>query len=182
MNYKALTLGLTAAACLALVGCASSSSDTAIAPPTPTPTLSPSPTPLPNLVAVAAANPDFSTLVTALQAAGLVGTLQREGPFTVFAPTNAAFAALPPGTVESLLRPENRAELVRILTYHVVPGLAPSDALRAGQQVATLQGSPVTVTLEGGQIRINNAKVVVADIQASNGIIQVIDAVLIPPR
>jgi len=111
MNYKALTLGLTAAACLALVGCASSSSDTAIAPPTPTPTLSPSPTPLPNLVAVAAANPDFSTLVTDLQAAGLVGTLQREGPFTVFAPTNAAFAALPPGTVESLLRPENRAEL-----------------------------------------------------------------------
>ena len=69
-----------------------------------------------------------------------------------------------------------------ILIYHVVPGLAPSDALRAGQQVATLQGSPVTVTLEGGQIRINNAKVVVADIQASNGIIHVIDAVLIPPR
>jgi Secreted and surface protein containing fasciclin-like repeats len=183
MNYKALTLGLTAAACLALVGCASSSSDTAIAPPTPTPTLSPSPTPLPNLVAVAAANPDFSTLVTALQAAGLVGTLQREGPFTVFAPTNAAFAALPPGTVESLLRPENRAELVRILTYHVVPGLAPSSALRAGQQVATLQGSPVTVTLlEGGRIRINNANVIAADIQASNGIIHVIDAVLIPPR
>ncbi|MFS8807078.1 fasciclin domain-containing protein [Synechococcus sp. R6-10] len=75
-----------------------------------------------------------------------------------------------------------KVSLGGILTYHVVPGLAPSDALRAGQQVATLQGSPVTVTLEGGQIRINNAKVVVADIQASNGIIHVIDAVLIPPR
>ncbi|MFS8814107.1 fasciclin domain-containing protein [Synechococcus sp. R60.4] len=183
MNRKALTLGLTAATCLALVGCDSSSNDTAIALPTPTPTLSPSPTPLPNIVAVAAANPNFSTLVTALQAAGLVGALQQEGPFTVFAPTNAAFAALLPGTVEALLRPENRAELVRILTYHVVPGLAPSSALRSGQQVTTLQGSPVTVTLlEGGRIRINNANVITADIQAANGIIHVIDTVLIPPR
>ncbi|ABD00290.1 fasciclin [Synechococcus sp. 63AY4M2] len=125
----------------------------------------------------------LTSLVTALQAAGLVGALQQEGPFTVFAPTNAAFAALPPGTVEALLRPENRAELVRILTYHVVPGLAPSSALRSGQQVTTLQGSPVTVTLlEGGRIRINNANVITADIQAANGIIHVIDTVLIPPR
>ncbi len=168
---------------LALGACGSSSSDTAISPPQPTPTVSPTPSPAPqDIVAIASGNPDFSTLVTALQAADLVGALQAEGPFTVFAPTNAAFAALPAGTVESLLLPENQAELVRILTYHVVAGLAPSSSLSSGQQVTTLEGSPVTVTLEGGQIRINDSNVIATDIEASNGIIHVIDAVLIPPQ
>ncbi|MCJ2544269.1 fasciclin domain-containing protein [Thermostichus vulcanus] len=178
---KFFLLGLVALASLTLVACGSGSSETAISPPQPSPTVSPTPAPQ-DIVTIASGNPDFSTLVAALQAADLVGALQAEGPFTVFAPTNAAFAALPAGTVESLLLPENQAELVRILTYHVVSGLAPSSALSSGQQVTTLEGSPVTVTIEGGQIRINDSNVVVADIEASNGIIHVIDAVLIPPQ
>ncbi|MEN9261197.1 MAG: fasciclin domain-containing protein [Thermostichus sp. HHBFW_bins_43] len=173
-------LAILASALLAACG---SSGDTAVSPPSPTPTVSPSPTPAPSdIVAIAAGNPDFSTLVAALQAADLVEALQAEGPFTVFAPTNAAFAALPAGTVESLLLPENRDDLVRILTYHVVPAAAPSSALSSGQQVTTLEGSPVTVTIENGVIKINDATVITPDIEASNGIIHVIDAVLIPPQ
>ncbi|MEN9226031.1 MAG: fasciclin domain-containing protein [Thermostichus sp. DRC_bins_24] len=173
-------LAILASALLAACG---SSGDTAVSPPSPTPTVSPSPTPAPSdIVAIAAGNPDFSTLVAALQAADLVEALQAEGPFTVFAPTNAAFAALPAGTVESLLLPENRDDLVRILTYHVVPAAALSSALSSGQQVTTLEGSPVTVTIENGVIKINDATVITPDIEASNGIIHVIDAVLIPPQ
>ncbi|MEN9202899.1 MAG: fasciclin domain-containing protein [Thermostichus sp. DG_1_6_bins_120] len=183
MIRKLPVVGLALLAAALLAGCGSSSSETALSPPSPTPPVSPSPSPAPaDIVTIAAGNPDFSTLVAALQAADLVGALQGEGPFTVFAPTNAAFAALPAGTVESLLLPENQAELVRILTYHVASGLAPSSALSSGQQVTTLQGSPVTVTITGGQIRINDSNVIIADIEASNGIIHVIDAVLIPPQ
>ncbi len=133
-----------------------------------------------DIVDIAASNPDFSTLVAAVQAAGLVETLKSDGPFTVFAPTNAAFAALPAGTVESLLEPQNKDTLVSILTYHVVPGAVTSDQL-AGQRlnVATVQGG--TVHVDGRQgVKVNDATVTAADILATNGVIHVIDTVLLP--
>ena len=134
----------------------------------------------PDIVDIAAANGDFSTLVTAVQTAGLVETLKGDGPFTVFAPTNAAFAALPEGTVENLLKPENKDQLVRVLTYHVVPGAVTSDQL-AGQRrdVATVQGQSVHVNGTNG-VKVNKSTVTTADIMASNGVIHVIDKVLLP--
>ena len=127
-----------------------------------------------DIVAVASGNPDFSTLVAALSAAGLVETLQGEGPFTVFAPTDAAFAALPEGLLEKLLLPENIAVLTAILTYHVVPGMVMSTDVTAGD-VATVEGSTIAITTDMG------ATVVEVDLTASNGVIHVIDAVIVPP-
>ena len=120
------------------------------------------------------------TLVAAVTAAGLVDTLKSAGPFTVFAPTNEAFAKLPAGTVEDLLKPENKAKLVAILTYHVLPGAVMSASL-AGQKidVATVQGSTVHINRRNG-VKVNNATVITADIVASSGVIHVIDTVLIP--
>lgn len=134
----------------------------------------------PDIVDIAAGNSDFSTLVAAVSAAGLVDTLKGEGPFTVFAPTNAAFAALPAGTVDTLLLPENKDQLVKVLTYHVVPGAVTSDQL-AGQRlsVATVQGQNVHVNGTHG-VKVNDATVTSADIIASNGVIHVIDKVLLP--
>ncbi|MEM1432105.1 MAG: fasciclin domain-containing protein [Pseudomonadota bacterium] len=135
----------------------------------------------PDIVDIAASNEDtFGTLVAAVTAAGLVDTLKGDGPFTVFAPTNDAFAALPAGTVESLLEPENRDQLVSILTYHVVPGAITSDQL-AGQRldVETVQGGTVHVDGRNG-VRVNNARVISADVIASNGVIHAIDTVLLP--
>ena len=134
----------------------------------------------PDIVDVASSNPDFSTLVAAVSAAGLVDTLKGEGPFTVFAPTNAAFAALPAGTVDNLLKPENKDQLVKVLTYHVVPGKITSDQL-AGKRanVATVQGQTVHVDGRNG-VRVNGATVTAADIEATNGVIHVIDAVILP--
>lgn len=121
----------------------------------------------------------FNTLVAAVEAAGLVDTLKSEGPFTVFAPTDDAFAALPEGTVESLLMEENRDQLVAILTYHVVPGAVMSGDLSDGMMAATVQGGEVMIGTEGG-VTVNEANVVAADIEASNGVIHVIDAVILP--
>src|SRR6056297_3913827 len=121
----------------------------------------------------------FETLVAAVQAADLVETLKGEGPFTVFAPTDDAFAALPEGTVESLLLPENVDQLVAILTYHVVPGAVMSTDLSDGMMATTVQGSDVTIGTMGG-VTVNGANVVAADIEASNGVIHVIDAVILP--
>ena len=121
----------------------------------------------------------FTTLVAAVQAAGLVETLKGEGPFTVFAPTDAAFAALPAGTVEDLLKPENKDKLVSILTYHVVPGKVMSTDLSEGLKAATVQGQEVTITLDGGA-KVNGATISTADIEATNGVIHVIDAVILP--
>ncbi|KAJ57556.1 fasciclin [Actibacterium mucosum KCTC 23349] len=134
----------------------------------------------PDIVDIAASNEDFSTLVAAVSAAGLVDTLKSDGPFTVFAPTNDAFAALPAGTVESLLLPENKDQLVAVLTYHVVPGAVTSDQL-AGQRlsVATVQGSNVHIDARNG-VKVDGANVVSADIIASNGVIHVIDQVILP--
>jgi uncharacterized surface protein with fasciclin (FAS1) repeats len=122
----------------------------------------------------------FNTLAAALTAAGLVETLKGEGPFTVFAPTDAAFAALPAGTVEDLLRPENKDKLVAVLTYHVVAGKVMSSDLTEGMTAPTVQGSDITVTLEGGP-KVNGAVISAADIVASNGVIHVIDSVILPP-
>lgn len=130
---------------------------------------------------IAVNNGNFETLVAALSAAGLVEVLSGEGPFTVFAPTDEAFAALPEGTVESLLEPENRDQLTAILTYHVLPGVVMSGDI-AGQQLAaeTVQGSTLNVDATGYSVMINDATVTTADIKADNGVIHVIDTVLIP--
>ena len=132
-----------------------------------------------DIVALASGNPDFSTLVAALSAAGLVEILQGEGPFTVFAPTNAAFDALPEGLLEKLLLPENIAVLTAILTYHVVPGMVMSTDVTAGD-VATVEGSTIAITTDMG-VMVNGANVVAVDVAASNGVIHVIDAVIVPP-
>lgn len=133
------------------------------------------------IVEVASANDSFKTLVAAIQAADLAETLSGEGPFTVFAPSEEAFAALPPGTVDALLLPENKDKLVKILTYHVVPAKAVSTDLESGE-VATVAGDPVQVTVEEGGVKVNNASVVQADVMGSNGVIHVIDKVLLPPN
>ena len=134
----------------------------------------------PDIVDTAVSAGSFNTLVAAVQAAGLVETLKGPGPFTVFAPTDAAFAALPAGTVENLLMPENRDKLTAILTYHVVPGKVLSGDL-AGQMLsaATVQGESVDIDGTMG-VKVDNATVVSADIETSNGVIHVIDTVLIP--
>jgi uncharacterized surface protein with fasciclin (FAS1) repeats len=121
----------------------------------------------------------FTTLVAAVQAAGLVDTLKSEGPFTVFAPTDAAFEALPEGTVASLLEPENRDQLIAILTYHVVPGQVMSGDLSNNMMAATVQGDSVTIMTEGG-VTVDGANVIAADIRTTNGVIHVIDAVILP--
>ncbi len=122
----------------------------------------------------------FNTLAAALGAAGLVETLKGAGPFTVFAPTDAAFAALPAGTVDDLLKPENKDKLVAILTYHVVAGEVSSTDVVKLSEAATVNGASVAIKTDGGTVHINDAAVTTADIDASNGVIHVIDKVLIP--
>ncbi len=131
------------------------------------------------IVDVAVGAGSFNTLVAAVQAAGLVETLSGEGPFTVFAPTDDAFAALPEGLLDALLLPENQDALTQILTYHVVSGEVLSTDLASGD-VATVQGENVTVVVDGG-VTVNGANVVTADVAASNGVIHIIDAVIVPP-
>ncbi|MEP4197374.1 MAG: fasciclin domain-containing protein [Aliishimia sp.] len=138
-----------------------------------------------DIVDIAAADGNFTTLVAAIQAAGLEDTLRGPGPLTVFAPTDAAFAALPDGTVESLLLPENIDQLVSVLTYHVLPGAVTSDQV-LGQRldVATVQGQTVAIDGTGSKlgpaVKVNNANVIAADILATNGVIHAIDTVLLP--
>ncbi len=133
------------------------------------------------IVEVASAAGSFNTLLAAATAADLVATLQSPGPFTVFAPTDAAFAALPAGTVDTLLLPENKDDLVAVLTYHVVPGIARAADFPAGARsaVATVNGESVTVDTTSG-VTVDGATVVTADVEASNGVIHVIDTVLLP--
>jgi uncharacterized surface protein with fasciclin (FAS1) repeats len=133
------------------------------------------------IVDVAAKNGSFNTLVAAVKAAGLVETLSGKGPFTVLAPTDAAFAKLPAGTLEMLLKPENKKQLVDILTYHVVPGVAAySDQVVKMSQVPTVLGTPITVTVTDGKVRLNDSNVVATDVEASNGVIHVVDTVILP--
>ncbi|MEM6628897.1 MAG: fasciclin domain-containing protein [Bacteroidota bacterium] len=134
-----------------------------------------------DIVDLAVETESLSTLVAAVKAGGLVETLKGDGPFTVFAPTNDAFAALPEGTVEELLKPENKDKLVAILTYHVVPGKVMSTDLSDGQEAATVQGEKVSVSISDAGVMISGAKVAAADIKASNGVVHVIDKVILPP-
>ncbi len=136
-----------------------------------------------SIVDIAAGNPDFSTLVAAVKAAGLVETLAGKGPFTVFAPTNAAFAKLPKETVESLLKPENKDKLIAILTYHVVPGKVMASDVVKVTEAKTVQGQAVKVQVVDGKVKLNGSSTVVkTDIAASNGVIHVIDTVILPPE
>ena len=165
-----------------LVSCGGDDSD--VAPATDAPMTSEATTEEPtdeatDIVAIASGNEDFSTLVAAVAAAGLVETLQGEGPFTVFAPTNEAFAALPAGLVDKLLLPENKDLLVKILTYHVVSGTVLAADVTAGD-VPTVEGQNITITTDMG-VKVNGATVTATDFIASNGVIHVIDAVILPP-
>jgi uncharacterized surface protein with fasciclin (FAS1) repeats len=133
-----------------------------------------------DIVDTAVAAGSFKTLAAALQAAGLVDTLKGPGPFTVFAPTDAAFAKLPAGTVESLLKPENKAKLVAILKYHVVPGRVLADQVGGMSSASTANGQPLEIKVENGMVMVGTARVTKADILCSNGVIHVIDTVLLP--
>jgi uncharacterized surface protein with fasciclin (FAS1) repeats len=131
------------------------------------------------IVGVAAGAGQFNTLVAAVKAAGLVDTLSGKGPFTVFAPTDEAFAKLPAGTVDSLLKPENKEKLTSILTYHVLPGKVMAADVKASSP-KTVNGKEVAIGVDGGKVTVGKANVVKTDIAASNGVIHVIDTVLIP--
>ena len=134
-----------------------------------------------DIVDTAATTEGFSTLVAAVKAAGLVDTLKGDGPFTVFAPTDEAFAALPAGTVENLLKLENKDQLIAVLTYHVVPGkVMAGDIVGKKTDAATVQGANVAIDATDG-VKINDASVVAADVETSNGVIHVIDKVILPP-
>ena len=174
---KKTITAIAAASVLLLSACGSdgSSSDTTVAAVDSTEMAKEAGT----IVEVAQGNADFSILVQAVVAAGLAETLSGEGPFTVFAPTNAAFEALPAGLLEKLLLPENKATLVKILTYHVVASKVMAADVAAGD-VATVEGSSFTITTEGGA-KVDAANVTTTDLPASNGVIHVIDAVLVPP-
>lgn len=133
-----------------------------------------------NLLQLVDSNESFKTLAAAVKAAGLEATLSGTEPLTVFAPTDEAFAALPPGTLENLLKPENKEILVKILTYHVVPGAVASQDIQTGE-VKTVEGSSVSVSVEENQVMVNNAKVIQTDVQATNGVVHAIDKVILPP-
>ncbi len=131
------------------------------------------------LVEIAAGSPDHTTLVAAVKAAGLVETLSGAGPFTIFAPTNAAFAKLPAGTVESLLLPQNKAKLVAILTYHVVPAKVMAADVKTGE-APSVNGKKLMLKADSYGVTVNGAKVVAADLVGSNGVVHVVDTVILP--
>ena len=135
-----------------------------------------------DIVDNAAGSADHTTLVAAVKAAGLVETLKGAGPFTVFAPTNEAFNKLPAGTVDGLLKPEKKADLTSVLTYHVVAGSLKAADLKNGQKLKTVQGGELTVSVKDGKVMINGANVTIADVISSNGVTHVIDAVLLPKK
>jgi len=134
-----------------------------------------------DIVDTATSNGSFTTLVAAVKAAGLVNTLKGPGPFTVFAPTDAAFKKLPAGTVENLLKPENKAQLTKVLTYHVVPGkVMARDISGKKTNAKTVEGSTVAIDASSASVKVDNASVSMADVNASNGVIHVIDSVIMP--
>ena len=179
-------------AALVLGACSQAAKPTATTAPTmapkPTPTSAPTATPEPteapmpkDIVDIAVADGRFTTLVAAVQAAGLVDTLKGAGPFTVFAPTDDAFAKLPAGTVETLLKPENLEQLKSILLYHVVAGKVMAADVVKLTTADTVLGKPVTIKVDMGNVYINDAKVILTDIETSNGVIHVIDTVHLAP-
>ena len=169
-------------ASLALAACAPAATPAPTATPIPEPTATPEPM-LSDIVDTAVADGRFTTLVAAVQAAELVDTLKGEGPFTVFAPTDDAFAALPEGTLDSLLLPENKQALTDILLYHVVSGKVMAADVVTLPSATTVLGKDVTITVKDGKVFLNDTvEVIITDIEASNGVIHVIDAVLLPPQ
>jgi uncharacterized surface protein with fasciclin (FAS1) repeats len=134
-----------------------------------------------NIVKVAVGSADHTTLVTALKQAELVDVLANPGPFTVFAPTNAAFDKLPKGTVDDLMKPEKKSDLQNILQYHVTTSALSADYFKDGQEIGMVNGDKVTVNVKDGKITLNNSATIVASIRASNGMVHVIDGVLLPP-
>ncbi len=176
---------LALAAGLALAGCSSSADSTSATSAAPSPTMAASeaaaaPAAAGDIIDIASTTKGFSTLAAAVTAAGLVDTLKGTGPFTVFAPTDAAFAALPAGILDALLLPENRDALIKILKYHVVAGAVMSGDITDGQ-VATLEGQKVTLSTDNGNYYVEAGTVVQADVVGSNGVIHAIDVVLLPP-
>jgi uncharacterized surface protein with fasciclin (FAS1) repeats len=183
MNLKLAAAG-GIAALLFLSGCSSDSEEatapaTSAAPSESAMASEPAAAEPGTIVEVAASNPDFETLVAAVTAADLAETLSGEGPFTVFAPTDEAFEALPEGLLDALLLPENKDALTSILTYHVVSGEVMAADVTAGD-VETVESSTIAITTDGG-VKVNEANVIATDVDASNGVIHVIDAVLVPP-
>src|SRR3954454_10784368 len=176
-TYRIAVAASVALAALSLSACSSSSdtatSETAAATSPSAAAATSAPAAAGTIVEVASSNPDFSTLVTAVKAAGLVETLNGTGPFTVFAPTNAAFDALPAGVLDKLLLPANKESLTKILTYHVLPAKVMAADVTAGK-VKTVEGSEVTITTDGG-VKVNDATVTATDVGATNGVIHVID-------
>jgi len=184
MKRYSLFAMLLVAFALVLAACGPAATPTPA--PAPEPTAIPEPTAVPepelgDIVDTAVADGRFTTLVTAVQAADLVDALKGEGPFTVFAPTDDAFAALPEGTVESLLLPENKQALTDILLYHVVSGKVMAEDVVGLESATTLLGKDITIKVDMGNVYINDAKVIITDIETSNGVIHVIDAVILPP-
>lgn len=184
LKRRTALVAAAAAAALTLVGCSSSTDETAsesavASEEAATDEMAEEATGAGTVVDIASSTDGFSTLVAAVGAADLVDTLNGEGPFTVFAPTDEAFAALPAGVLDALLLPENKDVLAKILTYHVVPGTVMAADVTDGE-VATVEGQNVTLSTADG-VTVNGAKVVQADIVASNGVIHVIDAVILPP-
>ena len=180
MKRISLFAGLLLAVSLVMAACAPAATPAPTATPIPEPTATPEPM-LSDIVDTAVADGRFTTLVAAVQAAELVDTLKGEGPFTVFAPTDDAFAALPEGTLDSLLLPENKQALTDILLYHVVSGKVMAADVTALTSATTVLGKDVTVKVDMGNVYINDAQVVITDIATSNGVIHVINAVLLPP-
>ncbi|WP_111669679.1 fasciclin domain-containing protein [Algoriphagus litoralis] len=177
-NLKTLSFAVLGFAAVTLISCSAPKEET-VTEEAVVEEVAPAEAPK-TVVDIAVGSPDHSTLVTAVTAAGLVETLSGTGPFTIFAPTNSAFEALPAGTVENLLKPESKDQLTSVLTYHVVAGNVLAADLKDGQKVTTLNGQELTVAIKDGVVTINGAKVTAADLTGSNGVIHVIDAVLLP--
>ena len=182
MKRSSILLSVVMVAAFVLAACATPATPAPTqVPPTPAPTATEAPMEASDIVDTAIADGRFTTLVAALQAAELVDALKAEGPFTVFAPTDDAFAALPEGTLDSLLLPENKQALTDILLYHVVEGKVMAADVTGLKSATTLLGKDVTIKVDMGNVYINDAKVIITDIETSNGVIHVVDAVILPP-
>jgi transforming growth factor-beta-induced protein len=184
MKRTKLALSVLLVLAFALAACAPAATPAPTAMPQPTSMPDPTATPAPalsDIVDTAVADGRFTTLVAAVQAAGLVDTLKGEGPFTVFAPTDEAFAKLPAGTLDELLKPENKQKLTDILLYHVVSGKVMASDVAGMTSASTVLGKDITIKADMGNVYINDAKVILTDIETSNGVIHVIDSVLLPP-
>ena len=168
-------IGALAVASLGVVACGSSDTETTASTTATTMAMTDE-----TIAAVATGNKDLSTLVAALKAGDLVTTLEGKGPYTVFAPTNAAFADIQ-STVDTLLEPGNKTDLQQVLTYHVVPGTYTAADLKDGQKLKTVEGQDLTVSIKDGVVKVNDATVEATDITASNGVVHVINKVLVPP-